>query len=221
MRQMMTMKTIFLACFTPLLLVGCATTQTASSGSDSLVFTGFSQQTDGGQYHGGTGLLCPPTLLNLPISDQREYGTDATDASCTYQAKDQFATIYLSKLNETFQSNFQGSVASIVQGPLGEKAEFDEEVTQTCQLGGLLTAAVTPSEEADRAKSSEPYAFETAVFSSSDLVTILQLTELDKKFLKLRYTRLNTPSSERLNSCIEGYAALRSVYNLTRERGLR
>lgn len=218
MTRTMTRKVIVLACFTPLFLAGCATTQTASSNSDSLVFTGFSQQTDGGQYHGGTGLLCPPTLMNLPISDQREYGTDATDASCSYQAEDQFATIYLSKLNETFQSNFQGSVASILQGPLGETTEFDEVTTQTCQLGGLLSAAVMPSEDTDKTNSSEPYAFETAVFSSSDLVTILQLTELDNKFLKLRYTRLNTPPSEGLNSCIEGSAALRSVYNLTLER---
>ncbi len=214
----MKLKTILGAGLAPIFLAACATTDTTSSDSKKLTFTGFTKQTDGGQFHGGTGLVCPPTLLGISITDKREYGSDATDASCSYRGDDKFVTVYLSKLNESFQSNFQGSVSSVMQGSLGETVEFDEEATKTCQLGGLLMAAVSPSEGASSDKT-DLYPFETAVFSSEKLVTIVQLTEVETKFLKLRYTLLDKPKSEGLNACIEGSKALRDVYNLTQDRG--
>lgn len=209
------MKLGLSVCIGTLLLAGCATTQTSKTKSQDLVFTGFTPQTNGGQFHGGTGLLCPPTLFGLPIIDQTEYGSQSNDASCSYRDGNKIATVYLSELNEEFKDVFQGAVSSIFQGPMGDSIEIDEEATQTCRLGGLLMGAVSESGD------TSPYVFDAAVLSSPKVITLAQLTELDSKFLKLRYTVLEASKSEGLNACIEGSKALRDVYDSTRARAQR
>lgn len=111
-----------------------------------------------------------------------------------------------------FNGVFQNAISAIAQGLFGDKIEVDQEASQACQLGGLLMAAGSKSQD------KSIYRFDSAVLKTDELVTLVQLTGLNGKFLKLRYTLLDTPSSEGLNACIEGSKALREVYDLTKSR---
>jgi len=198
------------------LLSACATTSPNQGAlSDDLYFLGFTPQIEGGFVHGGTGLVCPETLLGLAELDQREYGNDHKDASCSYRQDEKVATIYLSELDYDFDEVFGSAVASIYQAGLVKNIEHDDDARRSCTLGGLLISAV----KADSgAANTDAYVFDAAVFHNSSLVSILQLTELDGKFLKLRYTIKNADNEERLNYCLEGAKALRGVYDLTQKK---
>lgn len=201
-------------------LAACATVNSAddvSSGSklSDTYFSGFTPKSDGSYVHGGTGLVCPSSLLKMPYDDQHEYGNQHKDASCTYRQGGNLATIYLSELNYSFEEIFQSSVASIYQGSFGKALEVDETVSQTCALGGLLVAASAESRDQG------VYKFQPAVLRSSDVLTMVQLSELDGKFLKLRYTLTDETQVEGLSRCLEASKALRDVYDLSRETSRR
>ncbi len=191
------------------LVSGCATTSSSDSKTNEVYYSGFSPTTDGGFVHGGTGLVCPPTLLGLLPTAQREYGDQHKDASCGYKRDKIFATVYLSELNYSFDEMFQSSVASIYQGSFGEGAKVDEEASQACTLSGLLVGASSENQ------SQTPYKFQPAVLYSPDFLTMVQLTEIDGKFLKLRYTLKWEPKEHGLDLCMQGSEALREVYDLS------
>lgn len=223
------MKFIFSSLAVGILMTGCATTGGDNTPkNEPLFFAGFSPQTDGGFVHGGTGLVCPETLLGLPSSRQNEYGNTHTDASCGYSADSTtVATVFLSELNYTFEEIFQSSVASVFQGPLAEGLSVDQDASQSCILGGILavaadqaTALGSETQSGESNEQLESYGFQAAVLSKSDAVSFVQLTEIDGKFLKLRYTLLGVPKEKGLDHCIEGATALKEVYDLTRARNL-
>jgi len=202
-----------IACAT--LMAGCVSTGSAVK-NEPLFYAGFNSKPDGGFVHGGTGLVCPETLLGLPSNRQDEYGDRNSDASCGYRSGDTIATIFLSELDYTFDVIFQSSVASVFQGQSRIDNSVDTEASQACTLGGLIIAAAK-SDEGDNQASSEPYEFQAAVLRSQDVFNYVQLSKVDGKFLKLRYT-LPREADDGLNQCIEGAAALREVYDLTLAR---
>lgn len=208
-----------------LILSACSTTSPAENAAvnnklSDVYYSGFSAKADGSFVHGGTGLFCPPSLLELPYDDQHEYGDQHKDASCTYKKDETVATIYLSELDYEIGEYFQSSVASVFQGPFGEGLEVDQDASQACTLGGLLMAASSSLGGASGASGSDnrnqnSYGFQPAVLYSPDLLTLIQLTEIDGKFLKLRYTLLEESQAEGLSRCVEASKALRDIYELS------
>lgn len=163
--------------------------------------------------HGGTGLVCPSALMDLPRISKKEYGNEHKDASCGYKQGDKTATIFLSDLPYSFEEAFAGAVAAIQQFPPGgQKIEHDDNARSACLLGGLLISATEP--ESGRANSA-PYRLEAAVFNGDTVTTLVQMSELDKKKLKLRYTVQNSNHEAALDHCLQGAKALREVYNLS------
>jgi len=198
------------------LLSACATTSPNQGAfSDDLYFLGFIPQSEGGFVHGGTGLVCPETLLGLAELDQNEYGDDHKDASCSYGQDGKVATVHLSELDYDFERvDNDTCIQSINPAGYLINSEHDDSAMMSCILRGNMSA-----NKADSATTStDDYVFDAAVFHNSNLVSILQLTELDGKFLKLRYTIKNADNEERLNYCLEGAKALREVYDLTQKK---
>lgn len=206
----------------PVFLVACATTDTDKRSTSS---TGFEKLNDGRVYHPGTKLVCPSSLLGSPIDSHKEFGNLGRDAACGYAVENGALTIFLSDLDYSFKEIFGDSARSVLLGPLGEDLEVNEKATQACVLGGLLTAAVT----GDSGKSADAgvYKFDTVMFSGNGKKFLLSMTEIDGKFFKLRHTDfgkadsfqtvsyVNDKSDSDLDFCLNGAAALRTVYTAT------
>jgi len=203
-----------------LALGGCATTASQPTGP-----TGFETLADGRVFHPGTGLICPAQLLGGAIEATREYGNMGLDAACGYEQPEGALTVYLSQFNETFEDYFAGSARAVLSGSFKEGLTINEDASQSCLLGGLLLAAADLDESAKA--SSQVYRFDTVMFSTEGKQSLLSMTEIDGKFLKLRYSYVapvsefqtvsDTPDApdEDLLFCLEGAEALYTVYQAT------
>jgi len=199
------------------ILSACASsgvTEPVTSQSNKVTSSlGFVEIENDSLLHGGTGLVCPSALMDLPRISKNEYGNEHKDASCGYKEGDKTATIYLSDLPYSFEDGFEGAVAAIRQfPPEGQKIEHDDDTRSACLLGGLVIAA---ADSESGGGNSTSYQLEAAVFNGDSVTTLVQMSELDKKQLKLRYTIQNTNQEAALDHCLQGAKALREVYNLS------
>ena len=213
----------FITC--ALLLSACATTGDPSVPSQSIVqskpapidrtnlSTEFKSLNDGGKYHPRTGLLCPPVVGGMTLEDTHSYRSDGTDVSCSHMAQGAELTTYLYPTDSfNFGETFESSAQQIYAHKAEQNFKYDEETSQQCTLQGLLMAALVNDQGAAGGgvsikKSDKPsddvYTYEVALFRNAEFVTALTLHEVDKQFLKLRYTeRMADTSDETRSSAI-------------------
>lgn len=216
------MKYLIPLLLAPVFLAACATTGADDRPTSS---TGFEKLNDGRVYHPGTKLICPSSLLGSPIDSHNEFGDLGRDAACGYAVENGALTVFLSDLDYSFNEFFGDSARSVLLGPLGEDLEVNEKASQACVLGGLLTAAVDG--DSGESAASGVYKFDTVMFSGNGKKSLLSMTEIDGKFLKLRRTDfgkadsfqtvsyVDDKSDTDLDFCLNGAAALRKVYTAT------
>lgn len=212
---------LLIAAIAAFALTGCATQSKTRAPSGP---TGFETLAGGETYHPGTGLVCPAEVNAGVISGQREYGTKGRDASCSYDTERGLFTVYLTESEASFRDNFGGAAAAVLQGNFGDRLSYDAQASTTCTLSGLMLAAADVD---DGQSKSGSFTYETALFTGTDIRSLLAMSEIDGMYLKLRMTEFDEPelmqsvsdtgqgSDNSILFCVSGGQALREVYNAT------
>lgn len=206
----------------------CSTTPAPDDLGD-LVYTGFSEKSDGTAYHRAMGMSCPSQIDGIPRTSTKVYNDAGTDIGCNYSGGGRILTIYLSQYPQfDLPLIFKDAKAAIEyrfaeQGYVYDEALSDacssESLDETSILSGLSGLLSGENKTNEITLSPSP----SAVYTKGTDMTLVVVDEMfDHEFFKVRYTGAFAGEASVESACeMIRNTYLRIETGVRQERGLK
>lgn len=218
----------FLQLLGPAILLSACATTSAPDDLGELVYTGFSERSDGTAYHKAMGVSCPAQIGDMARTGTYVYNDAGTDISCNYNEGGQIFTLYLSQYSKSsLRQEMQSAMAAIEYRFADEGYAYNEDLSETCSSATLDQTSILSSfagllsgENQTNEITINPTP--AAVYTKGSDVTLVMVEEMfEKEFFKIRYTGMSADEASVEKICELGRAVYLSTEKFTREdRGL-